>query len=313
MLRYIGNKPVFEQSSEQHADSYLMRTFSHFPDATLSPYIDRIWGWEADDGKPVPLPTLLPGTGAEMVFHYHAPFRVQEAEGRFALDQTHLLCLRRRPLALSDSASLGFIAVRFRAGALHHFTTVPGTELIDQLPRAQDLWGAAGKSLARRVIDAGSNPERVRLLEEFLLGQLGRLLSQQLCHSAPDRLVTMAASLLYRDCTEISVDGLATRLGLGRRQLERRFQTVTGLTLVEAKRLARFQKTARKLLLDPSTSCADAALMHGYYDQSHFIREFRTLTSQSPLTYLGQARTRTHFYNTSRPASEKIRHTLRLR
>lgn len=309
MLGYIGNKPVAGQFSEHHSDRHSMRTFSHFPDAALSLYIDRIWGWEADDGKPVPLPTLLPGTGAEMVFHYHAPFRAQEASRSFALDQTHLLCLRRRPLALSESTSLGFIAVRFRAGALHHFTAVPGEELIDQQPRAQDLWGAAGKSLGRRVIDARSNPERVRLLEEFLFCQLDRTLN----HYASDRLVATAASLLYRDCAEGTVAGLAARLGLGRRQLERRFQGVTGLTLVEARRLARFQKTARKLLLDPSTSCADAALMHGYYDQSHFIREFRTLTSQSPLAYLGQARARTHFYNTSRPASEKIRHTPRLR
>lgn len=305
MLGYIGNRPVAGQCFEEHSEQHSMRTFNHFPDAALNPYIDRIWGWEADDGKFVPLPTLLPGTGAEMVFHYRTPFRTAEDAGSFALDQTHLLCLRRRPLALSESASLGFIAVRFRAGALHHFTPVPGEELIDQQPRAQDLWGAAGETLANCVIGARSNAERIRLLEEFLLGQLGR--------HTPDRLVTMAASTLYRDCAEGTVEGLAKQLGLGRRQLERRFQAVTGLTLVEARRLARFQKTARKLLLDPSVSCADAALMHGYYDQSHFIREFRSLTSQSPLAYLGQARTRTHFYNTSRPASEKIRHTLRLR
>ncbi|HJV87647.1 MAG TPA: helix-turn-helix transcriptional regulator [Noviherbaspirillum sp.] len=279
-----------------------MRIFSRFPVARLSPYIDRFWGWESGEGETVPLPTVLPGTGAEVFFHYRTPFAQSEGGKLFSLPATHLLCIRRRPMQLAAMEGLGFIAVRFRAGALHHFTQLPGNELIDQQPRAQDLWGTPGKRLADEVTGARSHDERVALLQSFLLEQLEA--------RAFDAIVSAAATVLYRHCDTLSIDQLAARFHLGKRQLERRFLQATGLTPVEVRRLGRFQKTARTLLLDPSATSADAALAHGYYDQSHFIREFQSLTALSPLAYLSQARLKTHFYNTPRPASATIHGTL---
>lgn len=279
-----------------------MRIFHRFPIPELSPYVERFWGWEAEAGETVCLPTILPGTGAEMFFHYRTSFRQMEGKCAFSLDNTHLLCVRRHPIALAEMGEFGFVAIRFRAGALHHFVPLSGRELLDQQPCAADIWGACGNKLAKQVGGARSSRERVDLLQEFLL--------QRLEERAPDRLIRNAASLLYRHCDTLTIAALASRLGVGRRQLERRFLDVTGQTPVEVRRLSRFQKTARALLLDQAATCADAALTNGYYDQSHFIREFRSLTSLSPLSYLEQARRKTHFYNTPRPASEKLRTAL---
>ncbi|HJV80373.1 helix-turn-helix transcriptional regulator [Noviherbaspirillum sp.] len=275
-----------------------MRVFTRFPVASLSPYIDRFWGWEAEAGETISLPTILPGTGAEMYFHYRTPFLRSQGDGTFSLPHEHLFCVRRRPVELGAIAGLGFLAVRFRAGGIHHFTRLPGNDMLDQLPRAEDLWGVPGKELAGRVIEAGSNEKRVLLLQTFLLRQLE--------HKTVDTLISVATAHLYRHCDTLSIARLASHLNLGKRQLERRFLQATGQTPVEVKRLSRFQKTARTLLLDPSASCADSALAHGYFDQSHFIREFKSLTSLSPLAYLAQARAKTHFYNTPRSTSEKI-------
>ncbi|HYD94662.1 MAG TPA: helix-turn-helix transcriptional regulator [Noviherbaspirillum sp.] len=279
-----------------------MRIFHRFPIPKLSPYVERFWGWEAGAGEAIPLPTILPGTGAEIFFHYREPFRQIEGAGVFALESTHLLCVRRHPIELAEMGEFGFVAIRFRAGALHHFIPVPGRELPDRQPRASDLWGASGNALGKQVRGARCNRVRVDLLENFLL--------QRLEKSATDKLISTAASRLYRHCDTLTITALASQLDIGRRQLERRFLDVTGQTLVEVRRLSRFQKTARTLLLDQSARCADSALSNGYYDQSHFIREFQSLTSLSPLSYLKQARLKTHFYNTPRFASEKIQSTL---
>lgn len=279
-----------------------MRIFHHFPIPKLSPYVERFWGWEADAGEAVSLPTILPGTGAEIFFHYRMPFRQVEGKSIFALENSHLLCVRSRPIALAEMGEFGFVAIRFRAGALHHFIPVSGRELLDQQPRAADLWGASGNELAKQVSGARCNRVRVDLLQKFLLLRLEEC--------APDKLIGIAASRLYRHCDTLTITALATQLDVGRRQLERRFLDATGQTLVEVRRLSRFQKTARTLLLDQTATCADSALTNGYYDQSHFIREFQSLTSLSPLSYLKQARLKTHFYNTPRVASEKIQPTL---
>ena len=106
-----------------------MRTFHVFPDDALKPFIDRLWGWESTLDEVVLLPTVLPGTGAELYFHYRMPFRRMTEQGPQSLcDTAHLLRVRRQPIPLCSGSDVGFIAVRFRAGMLHRFTDMPGRE-----------------------------------------------------------------------------------------------------------------------------------------------------------------------------------------
>ena len=269
-----------------------MRQFQVPPDAALSPWVDRLWGWESEPGERIALPTLLPGTGAELYFHYRRPFshRVGEADVQ-TCPQAHLLSLRRRPLALGPADELGFIAVRFRAGGVHRFTAVPGAELMDRVLSVGELWGPMGDFLARRVGESGTLAERLGLIQAFLLRCLhGR---------ETDRLVEHAVGALYRECAAIAIGPLAARYHLGPRQFERRLRAVTGQSPAEVRRLGRFQKAIRALLLAPTASPLAVALDQGYYDQSHFSRDCRDLALASPGRLLQAARGTTHFYKTS--------------
>ncbi|HZW12954.1 MAG TPA: helix-turn-helix domain-containing protein [Noviherbaspirillum sp.] len=80
------------------------------------------------------------------------------------------------------------------------------------------------------------------------------------------------------------MNGSAQLLGIGRRQLERQFPALTGQTPIEVRPTSRFQKTVRTLLLDPAADTTDVALAQGYYDQAHFIRDYRAVVAASPRT-----------------------------
>lgn len=245
------------------------------PCAALAPFVDRYWSWEGEPGERIALPTLLPGTGAELVF---------DCRGR----GSRLLCVRRRLLALGEAGEVGFIAVRFRAGMLSRFVDMPLAELADQDVTAVQLWGRDAAVLERRIANACSTSARASLIEGFLLRRLG---------TAPAiSPVERAAALIYRD-HRASIDHVANACGLGRRQLERRFMQLLGQTPAEVRRTSRLQKTVRALMLDPTFGPLDAALAHGYFDQSHFIRDFRDLAGTTPLRYLAHARQRRHFYH----------------
>ncbi len=268
-----------------------VNVFQLQPHAVLRPYIDRIWGWESAKGHRIALPTLLPGTGAEVYFHYRTPFcRSSGHAGMGALPPAHLVCVRRVPIMLQPSDHVGFVAVRFRAGMLPRFVRIPMTELMDQACAVDDLWGGKARELTERIASAASFSGRAALIQSFLLARLDGGMG--------DALVEQAVAGIYRECAGLSVESLAARLGLGRRQLERRFKLATGQTPAEVRRLARFQKTVRAVMLAPGTRYLDAALAHGYYDQAHFIRDFRELAQSTPQRHFDAARAKTHFYNT---------------
>jgi len=276
-----------------------MRKFHILPDPVLQPFIDRLWGWESVPGEEIALPTLLPGTGAELYFHYRQPFRHLTTQGvPVACAPAHLLCLRNRPVALCASSNVGFIAVRFRAGMLHRFTDIPAGELLDRIHSVDELWGRAGKVVTQGVAECATPSTRLRRIQDLLLKCLRT--------KAADNLAERAVSALYRESTSISIGQLAARLKIGPRQMERRVQALTGQSPAELRRLGRLQKSFRALLLAPEAALLDVALANGYYDQSHFNRDCRQLAQDSPGRLLQVARAKTHFYNTPHGAFGKI-------
>lgn len=150
-----------------------MKKFQILPSLPLQAYIDRIWGWESEVGEIVQLPELVVGTGAELYFHYGTPFHYRTSSpALLTCSQAHLFCIRQQPLALMPSNALGFVAVRFKAGMLSHFTHVATGELLDRVTTLEDIWGKSARSLSRHMEYTNSVQERLGLIQQFLLKQL---------------------------------------------------------------------------------------------------------------------------------------------
>jgi len=253
----------------------------------LRAHVERFWGWE--ESGSLPLPLVTPGLGAELFFHHGSAPRVAKADGGEQLERGHLLCVRDAPLGLLEQSNVGFTAVRIRAGALGRFTRVPLRELKDTQVGVQELWGRAGAELASRIVEAENFEARTRLIEAFLL--------RRLAETPFDPLLERALARIYREPAAIAVETLAQQCGISRRQLERRITDYFGQSPVELRCLARFFHVTRRLMLEPETDILASALDVGYYDQSHFIREFKRFAGMPPQSFRRATAKLTHFYN----------------
>ena len=103
-----------------------------------------------------------------------------------------------------------------------------------------------------------------------------------------DPLVTRAAKLLADARDEASVSAVAVALGVSERQLERRFLARVGVTPKRFATLRRFERAVARASTAPSLTAA--ALDAGYYDQSHFIRDFRRFVGSSPSKHFARSR-----------------------
>ncbi len=82
----------------------------------------------------------------------------------------------------------------------------------------------------------------------------------------------------------VSVSNLAGEYGLSNRQFERRFKEFAGLSPKLYSRIIRFQ-AATEHKLDRARDLTEIAYACGYYDQSHFINDFRQFSGYSPKEY----------------------------
>ena len=93
---------------------------------------------------------------------------------------------------------------------------------------------------------------------------------------------------LHRTGGRVPIGRLVGDTGWSARYLQARMRAETGLTPKEAARVIRFDLARRCWATDPSAGVGDVAARHGYFDQSHFDREFRALAGCSPSTWLAE-------------------------
>ena len=98
----------------------------------------------------------------------------------------------------------------------------------------------------------------------------------------------------------VSVTELCDHVATGERNLERIFRTYIGLSPKFFGRIIRFNKIFELVQIeDPSWS--DLVFETGYYDQSHFIRNFKAFTGEDPTRYLFSSPSLANFFLAKKP------------
>jgi AraC-like DNA-binding protein len=262
-----------------------------FAPPALHPFVERIWSWQG--GPDLALPTLLPGTGEDLLIHVGGPLRGGPPGAGAVAPQAHILSPRQGAIALSATGPVDFLAIRLRVGALRHFTDVPIADLNDRLAPVREALGPAGDAMAEAIASADGFGERARRAAAHLVGIVERR------GASPDP-ADDALARLYYSAGRARVREVARALGASERQLHRVVERAVGLSPKRFQRLVRFHHVVRRLLLEGRRDYLDVALDHGFFDQAHVVHEFRAITGRTPLEILRPSAFASHFYNPPR-------------
>jgi AraC-like DNA-binding protein len=216
---------------------------------------------------------VLPSTSAVLGFQLRGRVRAGEA----LLATAGITGIQTTARTYSYEPSTTSVLVRFTAtGAA--CLGVPARDLARRsvalealLPRTRVL------EVQERLAEARNAADCVLIVEE-LLSELPAL---------GDALVMRAIPLLTAPASPTAVRDVASAFGISERQLERRFLTSVGLTPKSFACLRRFERAVAEAASAPSLTAA--ALAAGYYDQSHFIRDFRRFAGVTPRAFLRAA------------------------
>jgi len=108
-----------------------------------------------------------------------------------------------------------------------------------------------------------------------------------LCHGVEQHYAVSAALEIFeKNQAAPRVREAAKYLGLSQRRFIQVFKSEVGMTPKLFSRIQRFQQTRTFIQHNPSIKWADIAVDLGYFDQSHFIREFVEFSGLSPTEYL---------------------------
>ncbi len=193
------------------------------------------------------------------------------------------------PMVFDRSQLIRILDIQFEPYGLHALLGRPMNEFTDRVPPLDVLFRPSDlEALYNQAVDAVDMSGVVKAVESFLLNawQLSEL---------DARIATGVRMLQSRESPDM--DTLGKELCLSSRGLRKLFNRSLGISPKYFANLMRFNRAARRINSDPETSLTAIALDHGYYDQAHFIREFRKFSGITPNEYRRLPGKSAEFYN----------------
>jgi AraC-like DNA-binding protein len=189
---------------------------------------------------------------------------------------------------IQTEGRIDVVGIRFQPVGAFGFLRLPLHQLRNQTVAVDDVLAQFNAHLGDRLTEADSTRQRVSAIESFLLARLSQVLPR-------DALLEAAVARVLENAGQITVDALTRQMRVGQRELERRFREKIGLGPKRFCRIVRFQDVFRQHGLDED-AWARVAVDCGYYDQPHFIREFKRITGETPPEFFSRLDPVTRFF-----------------
>ncbi|MEO9805436.1 MAG: helix-turn-helix transcriptional regulator [Reichenbachiella sp.] len=167
-------------------------------------------------------------------------------------------------------------SLKFLPGRYRYFFPNPIDDFKNKLIPLSDIWGQQGEVLIDRIFMARSHEERCELLESFLLRHMYHLKYSPI-EAAVQTVIQRKGICRIKD--------LAVASNLSTSQFRSRFIAEVGLSPKEFQRVIRVGALDEYYNRHPKTSFTRLAYRFQFHDQSHFTRDFQSITGQTPKNY----------------------------
>jgi AraC-like DNA-binding protein len=251
------------------------------PAEPLRPFIENYWFVSSEDGEEVDLRVdVFVDARADLVFNFAAPYE-REVIGSHPTEvsRSNLDAQRLVPIRIRQRGEVRIAGVRFRLGGMAPVTRERLDRWSGLTPDPSLVFGDGARELEaglRGDPDPASSGAR---LDAFFLDRFRRDDDQLAFERALDALIGAEGRL--------SLGDLADAAAVSPRRVERLFARSLGFPPRTVGRVLRFQHALRRLMVDPGVPLGDVAAESGYYDQAHFVRDFREFTGGVPRGYRG--------------------------
>ncbi|MBX3239535.1 MAG: AraC family transcriptional regulator [Chitinophagaceae bacterium] len=184
------------------------------------------------------------------------------------------------PFYIQPAGYVNTFAIRFYPYGFANFVTTPIKNLANKETPVAELFGqSTADELEQKIIHATETQERIRIIENFLQNKLNEKTTiDNIVKSTIDALVATSGS---SPINTILKEDLSKR-----RQLERKFLKQIGISPKQLGKVIRLQTALKMLLSQKTGTLTQIAYESEYYDQNHFIKDFKEFTGTTPKEFL---------------------------
>lgn len=252
----------------------ILQVESYTPAEILRPFIQTFMIVESEREA---VQKLLPDTSIVMAFRYKG-MTFTGRENKSHLPASAVSGLTKSARWLGYAPKTATLVIRFTEGGASAFSDGPLHELFELHVSVDHLISRPnGEDIGEMMVQAKDNLQRFSIIQRFMISRL------KAKEPSLDLLILDSVRTIELASGNVRIKNLAASLFISQDQFEKRFRQTIGTSPKQ------FAKTVRLRNLignyPRAQNLADAVLRAGYFDQAHFIKDFKSFTGQTPKDY----------------------------
>jgi AraC-like DNA-binding protein len=254
--------------------------FHHIePHFLLKNYIEKMWFFQSSGKMRVDdMKLVVPNANIKLTVSYQNGI-VAAISGKSFLSKEHDITLTGLidvPVVLDvdEDVATETIGIEFNPQGAYRFFHFTLNEIQNQIYSLHDLLGSAGRHLIEQINNSSTLPQKIIVLQQFLLRQLSL--------RNEDLVFDYCIKKINDSKGRITVKELERKSGYSSRWLNMKFNDKLGVSPKNLSSIIRFKQYFQALINENQKSFLKNDFYELYYDQSHFIKDFKRFTGLSP-------------------------------
>jgi len=216
---------------------------------------------------------VLPDTGLVIGFQYKGKLSRLQNETETPLSISGISGLADHSRIFKNSPDIGTVLVFFKEAGATAFFRQPLHELFRESVSLDNfMLRSELLCLEEKLAEARTDTQRINFVEHFLICRM--------TNTEPDKLVLAALALIHSSKGNLRIKELTEQLHISQSPLEKRFRQAVGASPKKFASIVRLKNIIQQY--DTVNSLTELGYEAGFYDQAHFIKEFKTFTGDTP-------------------------------
>ncbi len=249
------------------------------PHDLLKPYVKYFWLLEGDRNNQHTTQRILPDGCMELIVNYGDLFkRIHQNDNAEIQPRSFIHGQIRNYIDIQPIDKVGIVGARFFPSRVSPFVRLPVAELNDRAVSLEDIFGNEANRIEERILNEPSASGKIQIAEAFLIQKL-------LANEKMDYVVERCVNMIIKAKGQVALHELIKQIRISERHLERKFISFVGLSPKSFQRITRFQHVLQLIKQNHFSSFESFSYESGYYDQSHFVKDFKAFTGVNPVAY----------------------------
>jgi AraC-like DNA-binding protein len=252
------------------------------PHFLLKPYIEKLWFFESSGKMPFDdMKLIVPNGNIKLTVSYQNGI-IAAINGKTFASKEHDITLTGLidvPVVLDvdEDVTTETIGIEFSPQGAYRFFHFTLNDIQNQIYSLSDVLGNIGRQLVEKINNATSAQQKIVLLQQFLLKQLS-------LHNE-DLIFEYCIEKITASKGRITIKELEKKTGYSSRWLNMKFNDKLGVSPKNFSSIIRFKQYYQAFINGTAKSFFKNDFYELYYDQSHFIKDFKRFTGLPPAKF----------------------------